>query len=478
MPKFSIIIVNYNSGIFLVELIDSFRSLNIAPDDFEFIIIDNASTDDSLTKVNWGTLQKKIIVNKQNVGFSRANNQGISLSQGRYVVLLNPDTKLLNNIFTIMENVLKEDRKIGICGPRIYYPDGRLQQSCFSFPSVTRKILAIIGLVDFIERNNFLLALLRRLRIIVPNSARVFETNFDNNFHASIDVPSISGACMMMEKGFLDKVGLLDENIFAYAEDEDLCLRARKLGYKIYYVPRANIVHQSGWKRSSGKTREVVDCKFKSSEYFYKKHYRGLKKYTLILLNKIDWGICRRKSVNSYFNMPCPICKRNSKPKFIEHYQIYKIYGCPLCKGQFSYPLDIDSSIYNELYSKDSTNDISYNSFISLPPERIVGLYKKCPTIKLALKLIKNPESNQKLLDIGCSQGAFCKLTEDLGFEVYGIDPSQDAVNYASSKLGIKNVIAGDFKDIPGNWKDFDIITLFENRIREYPDQWYNFVEI
>lgn len=284
------IIVNYNSGLLLSELIESFKALNASLDEFEFVVVDNASRDDSLSKVRWGGLNKKLILNKQNYGFAKANNQGIALSRGAFIILLNPDTKFLNNIFIPMEEVMLRDKSIGICGPRLYYSDGTGQLSCFSFPSILRQVSVMIGLTDFLIRNQVLFKWMSCFKYFLPKSAKVFSTNF-NDIKDRIEVPWISGACMMIKKEVIDKIGMLDENFFAYVEDEDFCLRARQAGYKIYYVSQAHLIHHLGWNRFSKKSKELVDIYFASLNYFYTKHFKGFKKIFFILLNKLDWAL-------------------------------------------------------------------------------------------------------------------------------------------------------------------------------------------
>ena len=460
-PKFSVIIVNYNSGDYLAQLIASFCALNLPIDHFEFFIIDNASEDNSLSKVDWKGLHKEIILNKQNFGFAHANNQGIKLSKGVYMVLLNPDTRLVNNIFEYMEAVLLSKESIGICGTRLIYPDGSSQLSTFSFPSFTRKLLVLMGLTDFFAHNKFFLRIIAKLKLLLPGSAATFSGNF-NNSKIPVAVPWVSGACMMIKREIIERIGLLDENFFAYAEDMDFCFRARQAGYEIYYVPEAKLIHYLGFKRSSVKTRKSVDIYFAGVRYFYVKHYKGLRKFIFLLLNKIDWNLNRIKAVKTATKLRCPICDNNADVTLIEQHREYKIFECPLCKGQISNPLVFDATNYKTWYKEDLYDYIHYEFLVSMTAQEVIDYYRSQPYIKLALTLLKGLNIDGKLLDIGCSQGAFCKLAQELGFEVCGIDPAEEAIKYASQQLNLKNVFVGSSQEIPNHWKDFNIITLLE----------------
>lgn len=178
-------------------------------------------------------------------------------------------------------------------------------------------------------------------------------------------------------------------------------------------------------------------------------------------------------------NLHCPFCDKVNDVRLVEHYQSYEIYECFSCKGQFCDPLDVDATHYKAWYRQDSENAFCYASFFPENPKKLIENYKKTPYIRTALALIQNLKSCKKLLDIGCSQGAFCKIAQDLGFDVYGIDPAEEAPKYALQKLALKNIASGSFQDIPKDWQNFDVITFFEviehlNNPREIVKKSYN----
>lgn len=256
MPvEFSIIIVNWNTGELLADCLRSIEQ-STQMTGVEVIVVDNASNDDScrlMVAFPWLTL----IQNRENVGFSRANNQGIVRSQGRYVLLLNPDTILLNDVVAELKSVFEQDASIGIIGARLVTPDYRLQRWARG------KMLSLR--TGF---NHYLF-----LSALFPNS-RVMAGLVDNRDHQSLtDMDWVSGACLAVRRTVLDDVGFLDESIFMYNEDMELCYRVKQAGYRVVYAPAARVKHFVGQSFKKQKVNTVLAAPLQSQDIFYQRLY-------------------------------------------------------------------------------------------------------------------------------------------------------------------------------------------------------------
>jgi GT2 family glycosyltransferase len=251
----SIIIVNYNVKEFLQNLIHSIYKAvhNIT---YEIIIVDNASEDGSVEFLGEKFPDVKLIVNKENLGFSKANNIGLRESKGEYLLLLNPDTIVSEDTFDKMIRFFKENPQAGLAGCKILNPDGTLQLACRrSFPGPWTSFCKVTGLSSFFPKSRLF--------------ARYNLTFLDEN--KTYEVDAISGSFMMFTREVYEKTGGLDEDFFMYGEDLDLCYRIQKAGYKVYYVHTAQIIHYKGesTKRSSFDETKVF---YGAMHLFVKKH--------------------------------------------------------------------------------------------------------------------------------------------------------------------------------------------------------------
>jgi GT2 family glycosyltransferase len=226
MLDLSIIIVNWNTRDLLAQCLQAvFSAAGGVP--IEVIVVDNASADGSPELVQRDFPQVRLIQNAANVGFARANNQGITVSQGRYVLLLNSDAFVCEDTLEHMVAFMEAHPAAGLAGCKLLYKDGRLQPSCMAFPSL---------LTEF-----FIATWLDRL---FPRS-RLFGhyrmTYWDFGDVREVDV--ITGAFMMARAAAIDQVGLLDEGYFMYSEEVDWCYRFKAAGWKVLYSPGAETVH-------------------------------------------------------------------------------------------------------------------------------------------------------------------------------------------------------------------------------------------
>jgi len=278
MKDLSIIIVNYNAGNLLKECIESVKNsaLNIS---YEIIVIDNNSSDNSIDLIRNRFENLKIIMNKMNVGFARASNQGINGSKGRYILLLNPDTVILPDCLKKMVRFMEDHPEGGVAGCKVLNPNGTLQLACRrSFPAPSVSFYRLSGLSRLFPKSKTF----ARYNLTYQNPDVVQE------------VDAVSGSFMMIIRKALDEVGMLDERFFMYGEELDLCFRVKEKGWKVYYVPDARIIHYKGKSSQQRKRKAVIDF-HKAMYIFHKKHYAS---HTFFLLNWIIiLGITLRASL-------------------------------------------------------------------------------------------------------------------------------------------------------------------------------------
>ena len=266
----SIIIVNYNVKDFLQNLLNSIEKAT-KEINTEIIIVDNASTDDSVKFLKEKFTYVKFIVNDENLGFSKANNIGLKESKGDYILLLNPDTLVSEDTFVKMLEFFKKTSNIGLAGCKILKPDGSLYLACKrSFPGPWTSFCRVTGLSNMFPKSRLF--------------ARYNLTYLDENKTHEVD--AISGSFMMFTREVYNKVGGLDEQFFMYGEDLDLCYRIQQAGYKVYYFPETQIIHYSG---ESTKRSSIDETKYfyNAMHLFVKKHLSGSFLVEIILRSAI-----------------------------------------------------------------------------------------------------------------------------------------------------------------------------------------------
>src|SRR5829696_4653245 len=246
--KFSVLIVNYASWPLTVRCIESLYRTGYR--DFETIVVDNDGVQPPELPSS-----VRLIRNEENVGFARAHNRGIAASTGDIVTLINPDTVVEENFFGDLEEFFAQTPKVGIVGPRILEADGEIQLSA------RREISALSGLLG---RTSLLTRLFPKSSLVKSQFPAVTEGS-----HPSA-VDWVSGACMAIRRETLRGIGLLDERFFMYFEDADLCRRARASGWLVYYLPRVEIIHQTG--ASSRSKPKAVWLLHKSAFLYHRKH--------------------------------------------------------------------------------------------------------------------------------------------------------------------------------------------------------------
>jgi hypothetical protein len=256
MIDLSIVIVNYNVKEFLQNLVESINkaSKNITT---EIIVVDNNSDDGSTEIIQEKYPFVNLIKNKENVGFGRANNIGLKISRGKYILMINPDTIVREDTFDKMIDFFEANKDVGLAGCKVLNPDGTLQLACRrGFPGVWTSFTKVTGLSTLFPKSNFF--------------AKYNLTYLDEN--QSYEVDAISGAFMFMRSEVYESVDGFDPQFFMYGEDLDLCYRVQKAGYKVYYVHSTEIIHYKGesTKRSSIDETQIF---YDAMNLFVKKHF-------------------------------------------------------------------------------------------------------------------------------------------------------------------------------------------------------------
>jgi O-antigen biosynthesis protein len=252
----SVIIVNYNVRHFLEQCLHSVikSSVGLA---VEVIVVDNNSVDGSSQMVREKFPSVRLIENKDNLGFSRANNQGIKIAGGKYTLLLNPDTIVQEDTFTRCYEFMERTPGAGSLGVKMIDGKGNfLPESKRSLPTPAVSFFKIFGLSSLFPKSKIF--------------GRYHLGYLDREKTHSIEI--LSGAFMFIRRSVLDRVGLLDETFFMYGEDIDLSYRIIQAGFKNYYFPETTIIHYKGESTKKGSINYVVVF-YKAMIIFARKHF-------------------------------------------------------------------------------------------------------------------------------------------------------------------------------------------------------------
>jgi GT2 family glycosyltransferase len=251
----SIIIVNWNTKELLRDCLSSVYE-HAGDIDYEIIVIDNASTDGSAEMVKNDFGQVILIENTENRGFAAANNQGMAVAKGRYVLLLNSDTIVLDNAIAKTVRFADENPRAAVTGCRVLNPDRTLQRTCFRFPSILNMLLSSTYLYKLFPKNRFF--------------GREQMTWWDRNDVRQVDV--VTGCYMLVRREAIEQVGMMDEGFFIYGEETDWCYRFKNEGWKVMFAPVGQIIHFGGQSTAQRPVAMIVQLRL-SILKFMKKHY-------------------------------------------------------------------------------------------------------------------------------------------------------------------------------------------------------------
>lgn len=277
----TVVIVNYNVKEFLTTCLASVlkASEHLTT---ELYIVDNNSSDGSISFLKERFPDVNYIINEENVGFGKANNQAIRFARGKYTLLLNPDTIVQEDTLEVLINYMDENSSCGACGCKILNPDGTFApESRRSVPTVSTAIYKAVGLTA-----------------LFPKS-KVFGAYYQGwkDEDKGGEVPVLSGSFMFFRTTCLKDLEGFDERFFMYGEDIDLCYRANKAGWSIHYVPETSILHYKG--ESTKKNKIAYNRVFNDAIYkFFEKHFTT--RYSALFRFLIFWAI-RFRAVASFF---------------------------------------------------------------------------------------------------------------------------------------------------------------------------------
>lgn len=240
MKKITIIIVNWNNQKDLLECLDSLNKVVVKNYQLSTVIVDNASDDDSVTKVKSKYPDINLIVNSHNLGFAEGNNCGIKFAIGNkadYILLLNNDTIVDKNFLPPLLNSAENDLSLALISPKIYFSAGyEYHLDCYKNSEQGKVIWYAGGIIDWDN--------------IICSHRGVDEVD-KGQYDTAVTTDFNTGCCVLIRTNALTKIGLFNPKYYLYFEDVDLSIRAKKAGFRIFYEPKSFIWHKNA--SSSGK---------------------------------------------------------------------------------------------------------------------------------------------------------------------------------------------------------------------------------
>ncbi len=268
----SFVIVNWNTKGLLLECLKSIYN-TAANMNFEVWLVDNASADGSVNAVRKAYPEVHIIENSKNLGFAAANNLAFTRMSGRYAVLINTDARLQHGAIKSLFDFMEDMPESAIACGQLLNEDGTKQNSIAPFPS----------LLSLITNESL-------LRLLFPQK----YPSKRKQYSGPIAVDSCIGACMMVRKSAMDRVGFLDERYFFFLEETDWAYRMKQAGWKIYFVPQAEIVHAQGKTVGSGVSARIL---------FYRSRYQFFEKWHKKVYPLVRLAVFSRLLANTLLNL-------------------------------------------------------------------------------------------------------------------------------------------------------------------------------
>lgn len=315
----SVIIVNWNTRDILRNCLTSVYAQTETMV-FEVIVIDNASSDGSAAMVKQEFPQVRLIENTQNRGFAAANNQGMQFAKGRYVLLLNSDTVVLDGAIQKTLAFADQHPQAAVVGCKVLNPDRTLQPTCFMFPSLLNLFLSATYLYKVFPRSHFF--------------GRERMTWWDRDEVRRVQV--VTGCFMLVRQEAIRQVGMMDEGYFMYAEETDWCWRFLKAGWENLFYPDACIIHLGGQSSKQVKVRSIVQLRLGVLLFFLKNKYRpcyvaaGFLITLFFMVRLLPWAVkslCRPRNeeIKKRLAAYADACQRVMKATFFPKQENFKI---------------------------------------------------------------------------------------------------------------------------------------------------------
>lgn len=251
----SIVVVSWNTRRLLHQCLRALQA-TVSDIDFEIIVVDNASSDESVGMVREDFPDARLLWNTSNVGFARATNQGIAVSKGKYILLLNSDAVVCEGAVARLVAFLREHTDVGAVGPALTLPHGDHQLGAAGFEF---SLMTAFNYYSFLSK-------------FFPLVLKGLWLHQRDSFKRAIEVDWISGACLMARGELFWVVGGLDDSYFMYMEDVEWCRRVRERGWKVCYLPFARVVHHYRASSSKDATTDWLD----SVDLYYRLHHGQL----------------------------------------------------------------------------------------------------------------------------------------------------------------------------------------------------------
>lgn len=262
----SVVIVNYNVRYFIeqciLSVLDASKNLNV-----EIIVVDNNSTDDSCSILQENYPNVHLIINRENVGFSKANNQGVAISKGKYVLILNPDTVVAEDTLDLIFSFAEKKHNLGSLGVKLIDGSGKfLPESKRGIPTPMVSFNKLFGISS-------------------TQTGKYYATHLLENESGVVDV--LVGAFMFLKKEIYTEVNGFDEDYFMYGEDIDLSYKILNKGYQNYYFSATKVIHYKG----ESTKKDIIYLKYfhNAMKIFYKKHFKLNKIYDFLMSIGIEF---------------------------------------------------------------------------------------------------------------------------------------------------------------------------------------------
>ena len=273
-PLLSVCIVSWNTCPLLKDCLHSvYDDPQVV--EWEVLVVDNASSDDSVEMVESCFPQVRLVASRENLGFAGGNNLALEQARGRYLLLLNSDTRVEQGALGGLVAFMEDHPEAGAAGPRLVDEEGSLQLSCGLAPGLAS---------EFVNK------------LLLHKLFPFFKLGGWD--HAEIrEVGWVTGACLLVRRAVVEQVGLLDSGIFMFYEDLEWCMRIRRGGWRIFYYPFSQVLHLGG--RSTQKNlEEMLVVSQQSLFYLFQKHFGPGRLHVLRLLTVVEmvlrsllWGL-------------------------------------------------------------------------------------------------------------------------------------------------------------------------------------------
>ncbi len=254
-----IVIATLNSEHLLKACLTSIYENTFRPE-FEIVVIDNASIDNTVSMIKGGFTKVTLIQNRKNNGVAPARNQGLKSVSAKYVLFLDADTTVASHAIDNLVQFMDDNFQVGICGPKLVSPTGELQYTCRRFHNILIPFLRRLTFLSFIQSS-------RKLK-------KFLMQDWDHAAPRKVD--HVIGACQIIRNELIDRIGRLDNRMFYGWEDTDYCVRAKQAGFETWYFPQATVVHHEQRITKKKLFSRLTFENFKSMALFFLKYPSGI----------------------------------------------------------------------------------------------------------------------------------------------------------------------------------------------------------